>query len=71
MKEKEEEKVPEEVVEEVNDSISDSSFEDLEVEKSNLKELNVGKIRNFTERDVVMTILDDKFREGALFKTSD
>lgn len=36
-----------------------------------LKELKVGTIRNFTERDVVLTVLDDQFRKGDLFKTSD
>ena len=28
-------------------------------------------MRNFTDKDVVLTVLDDKFRNGALFKGSD
>lgn len=51
--------------------ISESSFEDLFEETEQLMELHVGKVRNFTDRDVVLTILDERFMGGDLFANSD
>lgn len=51
---------------------SECSDEFVQVEKYDLPELFVGKIRNFTDHDIVLTVLDEQFRKGSdLFKEAD
>ena len=53
--------------EEVKEDLSESSFEDLEFEKQEFQELSVSRIRNFTNQDYTLTILNDNFRKGNMF----